>query len=186
MSWQGLCYVDENLAIINEVNGRPITTLNLSPFYLTNRAQRWVLNLPLEPTLVGPALGMITAAMFEANYEKLITLPMPQVVDMTVGQLASRYRTGTASARASSVDVRNADAIPIGRFISFSNHAKVYIVTGRGAGSIGIFPTLRTAIVAPIDMNVVPNLVSRQVSDVMQVVITRKISRIRIRLAENI
>ena len=181
MSWLGLCYVDENMAIINEVAGRPDTALNLGTYYVSNNAQRWVLNLPLEPALTfeaGNRLGPAFAQMMASNYADPIVLPMPQVVAQATVRV-----DGTGAAGSTAVRLSARAAIQIGRFIKFGNHSKVYIVRHLNDQDLVVYPQLRKAI-NNSEIDIEPDFSGRQVSDQLSATINRKVVRLRLRLAE--
>lgn len=179
MSWQGLCYVDENLQIINEVNGTPIDTLNFDVLFVTNGAQRWALTLPLEPTIVGESISGAMANILGADYARKLDVPMPQIVDVpTIGS-----HTVTAPARA--INVTSSVELPLlkGRFIRFTNHSKVYIVMSKVGRNIEVYPRLLQS-VNGARINAEPDLRCRQRRDTISVVIRRKIIRPVLRVVE--
>jgi len=179
MTWQGLCYVDENLQIINEVNGRPIDTLNLDSVYVTNGAQRWSLVLPLEPVFVGESIAGSIANILGADYGQRLSVPMPQIVD--VSTLGSHTVSGAARAR----NVTTSVDLPLlkGRFIKFSSHSKVYIVMSKVGRNVEIYPRLQQRITRD-QIDASPDLRCRQRTETISVSIQRKILRPLLRVVE--
>lgn len=181
--WKGLCYLDEDLSIINEVNGRPTTTLNLSLYYATNKAQRWVLHMSLEPKPIAPAapnneIGEAFATLLSANFDEILIVPMPQVVAQDPVSATATAVAGATIITAS----RNAN-LSVGRFIQFSNHPKIYIVRLSIRNRFDIYPPLHQG-VSRAGIVVSPSLHCRQVNEVIGVTIRRKLISPRIRVAE--
>lgn len=182
MSWEGLCYLDDNLQIINEVNGQPVTTLNLNPYYVNNRAQRWVLVLPLEPALIGDyKLGKAVAEMFAANYAETKTITMPQVLG-DIPDTSGIIATGLAG----STQITLARPTPLfpGTFVRFNNHTKVYIIRSGGTRQYQIYPALFRELSGGTAIITEPAITVRQVTGNFSVSIFRGIARMRMRVAE--
>lgn len=112
-------------------------------------AQRWELEFNVT---MQDASGFLPDMV--SNFYTTITMEMPQlnVKGDTISQGTSTSAiTATGSVGATSVALTGANGtINKGRFIKFSNHDKMYLVTAQygGSGSISIYPGLTSAVSA--------------------------------------
>ena len=125
---------------------------------LSNGAQRWRLTVVLEPTV--PGLKDYRAALLSALESQLgaigsFELEVPQLVTLPPGQPAV---TATGGARGRAVEF--SQPLPIGRFVSFAGHGKVYQLSEAdevtpplrrtlAAAAVNLSPTMRVRFAAP-------------------------------------
>jgi len=110
--------------------------------------QRWEISANLEPLSFGAEYLM---ALLVANGH---FNPIDVVVPQNYGVINRRTSVSISTAATGSIGesdvdvVGNSGLIPLGTFIKFGNHNKVYMVTNDrvGDGPMGIYPTLRTAV----------------------------------------
>jgi len=121
--------------------------LNLSRQITRRTAQRWEIESALEPLSSGAQ--DLFAHIVSYGYSTPITIITPQNYGAILKRTSTSSPTASASANSVSVTVSgNVNLIPAGTFIKFSNHNKVYMVTGdrSGNGAMGIYPALRTSV----------------------------------------
>jgi hypothetical protein len=118
-------------------------------------AQRW--ELEFSVILTDPA---DTFADMITNFHNTVTLEMPQLnmrgENISQGTCSNLVRVNNAhSANDSTVTIDGMGSnrtIKKGRFVKFSNHDKIYLVTatstssGAGSAILNIYPSLRTAV----------------------------------------
>lgn len=111
--------------------------------------QRWEISANLEPLSFGAEYLM--ALLVTKGHFSPVDVVMPQNYGVIKRRTSVATVTATGSIGDSNVVIAgNAGLIPLGTFVKFSNHNKIYMTTGDrdGNGAMGIFPTLRTAVSA--------------------------------------
>jgi len=124
-------------------------TVSLKQRRVRQGSQRWELEFGVIMEDASSALADLVSTFHES-----VTMEMPQlnVRGETISQGTSTSAVTTASAYAggdSSIACSNGDGtIKKGRFIKFSNHDKIYIVTENylNTGTLKIYPSLRAAV----------------------------------------
>lgn len=123
-------------------------TLSLKRFAAKRPAQRWELEVGLEPLTYGAHeifVHLVTKGVTEEF--KIIT---PQNFGVISARTSSSAITATASIGATQVSITgNSGLIPMGTMIKFSNHGKIYMTTANfstASGALPIFPELRVAV----------------------------------------
>lgn len=138
------------VAPITLKSNRPVfvsDTLSLKRQVTKRAAQRWEIETQLEPLSSGG--NKLLVNLVTKGYSETLQIITPQSVGVVYARTSTSSPIATASAGASAVNVSsNANLIPKGTFIKFSNHSKVYMTTSdlTGTGSVGIYPELIVAV----------------------------------------
>ena len=136
-------------------------TVNLRTRTLVLPSQRWELEVGLETEAFGDSgLAGRLAAHRDANGSHTkFNVAIPQLLGVTRGHAASYSLQAKATAGAKLVRVGHTSAgtpIGVGRFVTFSGHAKLYQVTSVSkagtVATVGVFPTLRADVAASESM----------------------------------
>ena len=127
-------------------------TLSLKRHVRKTAAQRWEIDTNLEP--LGMDATQLGIHLITHGLHSLLDVITPQPLSVINRGLAVQgpQELTQASSLGGSV-VHSSSLIPVGCFIKFSNHNKVYIVTANSAGALTVFPTLRYAVRAPVTTN---------------------------------
>ena len=110
-------------------------------------AQRWEISTGIEPLSYGS--NELFALFVRKGNSEPISIVMPQNFGAMEALTATGVGTGTGSASETSVDVLGiTGTIPVGTFIKFGNHSKIYMLTQKlvGSGTMHIYPALRSAV----------------------------------------
>lgn len=121
--------------------------LSLKRFVNKRPVQRWEIQSSLEPLSFGA--NKLFALLVVKGNSDILQVVTPQNYGAIQSLTANNVITATGSAGATTVSIVNSNGlIPMGTFIRFSNHSKVYMVTDdiSGDGSLHLFPELRTTI----------------------------------------
>lgn len=142
-------------------------SLSLKRFALNRGGQRWEIVSGLEP-LVGDANELMAHVVINGSY-----LPFDVSFPQNYGVVLKRKKattTPTAFGLSGSTELvlgNFADGtIPIGCFVKFTNHSKIYMVTETlsGNGSLKIFPALR-ADVSNLEMKYMDDVIAKMLYD---------------------
>jgi len=126
-------------------------TLSLKRVISQKTAQRWEVEAGLEPLSSGA--NALFAHLVTKGYYSVINILMPQNYGVMLKLPATPpviNTTALASAGSSQVTIGNSTTIiPVGCFVKFASHAKIYMVTTADvAASVGstmnIYPPLRS------------------------------------------
>lgn len=138
-------------APLSVVSNKPIfvsDSLSLKHRVAKRSAQRWEVSSNLEPLSYNA--NELFALFVRKGYSETVQITIPQNFGAAAARTSvSTVPTATGSASATSVAVvDNTGIIPVGTFIRFANHSKVYMLTSTltGAGVMSIFPELRVAV----------------------------------------
>ena len=127
-----------------------VQTRNLRTRGRTLPGQRW--DVLLDIMAADDALQARVIAHQVANAHTPFLLEMPQGAALSVAQTAA-----TASAAVADTEIATAE-VPVGRYVGFANHRKVYLVVGRSGGDTIIYPGLVAAVPATTMMLTAPSL----------------------------
>lgn len=117
--------------------------INLRRTTGSRMAQRWEISTNLEPSNDSANYLIHSVAN---GYNTVFSVEMPQVYRM--GVINAVTGTALSSAAASAANIIQisgiSDHLPLGEFIKFGNHDKVYVVLARSGSNYTIFPRLIT------------------------------------------
>ena len=130
----------------------PITIRSNVPVFLsdtlslvrnTRRAatHRWEIDTNLEPLI--ESASELAAYLITSGFHTPLNIRMPQPYRDVASNQGPQGLTSVALAGATTVAVPG--DIPLGCYIRFATHGKVYIVTSTELGSIQVFPPIRVA-----------------------------------------
>lgn len=124
------------------------TTLNLKPVVSGTFTQYFTFTFTLK------VIGHAKSAEVSKVFAQLASLEY-NPFDFPIPQCKFTGKAGTASNTAAGRNsVRTAGSeIEVGRFISFSSHRKVYLVTASTSSTITIYPSLREDVSGAINVN---------------------------------
>jgi hypothetical protein len=131
-------------------SNRPIfasDTLSLKRKVSGRGAQRWEIEANLEP-LTTDANALFVNLVTKGESET-VTVRVPQNYGVIFKRTSTSVPSGTGAAGASTVAViNNSGLIPLGTFIRFASHSKIYMLTEdlRNNGEMHIFPPLRQSV----------------------------------------
>ena len=125
----------------NVTNQTVQESLNLKTVVSGTTAQYFRFNLTLEPTYHDDVSGAL--AVFADQCSKQFstfdfTIPQEHIGSQTAGTVNGSVNSNTLSGTFSDVKV--------GRFVTFSGHDKLYIITAASASSISVYPKLIKAV----------------------------------------
>lgn len=126
-----------------------VDALSLKRTVARRPAQRWEIESALEPLSFG-ANRLFSYIVSKGDFS-VVTILMPQNYGAKKALTSNSTPTATGTADSSSIAIAgNTGLIPMGTFVRFSNHSKIYMTTSDivGNGSVGIFPALRVSITA--------------------------------------
>lgn len=112
-------------------------------------AQRWELTTNLEPLTFGA--HKLFSLFVNKGVVNPITIIFPQNYGADKARTSVSSPTATGAAHVSSVVVSgNTGLIPMGNFVQFANHSKVYMLTADlvDSGPMFLYPNLRVAVSA--------------------------------------
>jgi hypothetical protein len=111
------------------------------------QAQRWEIETSLEP--LSDTANLLYTFLISKGYTNTIKVSMPQPATV-FKNLSTAVRTltnVTANAGATSLTVQGMSSnIPVGCFIKFNSHKKIYMITSSGLNTCTIYPPLRQSI----------------------------------------
>jgi len=122
-------------------------TLSLKRQTGRRTAQRWELETRLEPLAVGAEKLMVN--LIANGVSETVNIIVPQNRGVVKRRTSNSTPTATAAVGATQIPVlNNVGLIPMGTFIRFANHSKIYMLKAdlTGTGTMSIYPTLRTAV----------------------------------------
>jgi hypothetical protein len=118
--------------------------LSLKRTVTKRTAQRWEISTNLEPLSFGA--NELFALLVMKGVSELLTVRMPQNYGVIKKRTATQTPLVNGMLGSTNVNVsNNSGLIPMGTFIRFSNHSKIYMVTAdfnQASGVMGIFPGL--------------------------------------------
>ena len=128
-----------DVTIDQVTNQVPQTSLSLKQVVSKTFTQYWTLTATLEPyTIFTLEDGLELSARFRAYELNPFDFPFPQP------KLNGRIIGSASSTNAGQKQVTvSAITLPVGRFISFSSHRKVYQITNISGNQMTIYPELR-------------------------------------------
>lgn len=118
-------------------------TLSLRRIRNRNPSQRWEISAEVVPSNIAHEL---LAMMVMAGGSDTVFVRMPQLPTKRTLNANTTVTTTTLANAGSenfNVSVTGSQLIPIGEFIRFANHSKVYIVTNHVGSTLSISPPLR-------------------------------------------
>ena len=124
---------------------------------------RWIVSVGIEPQKYG-ATGLLAHRMKYAS-----TIPfrmkMPQVIETGDFQTLNMKSASSIGSDRVTVTTRMSIDTMVGRFISFSNHAKVYVVSSSNGPNLTIRPDLQIDTPASETIDTNPYLTCRYLED---------------------
>lgn len=117
--------------------------VNLKRSVLKLPGQRWSISFKLAPTTVNQA-SLLAGLLAIEDTVFDFTVPQPDSPSATLGTI-NRTVSGTVATGASSMTINSASGVLVGRYFTFANHTKLYIVTSITGNVIGFYPPLYTA-----------------------------------------
>lgn len=157
MTFEGLRYCTP-VVIESVIRSWSNESLSLSRDTLSLDAQKWIIELALEPDRMGDKQAGANLSVHRARHQdgSSFTLPMPQhlgvpEVDATTLQVENDHAAGETSLPVRKVPGEPLIPIPKGRYFKFSGHDKIYQITEptvfRGTGTVietlNVFPALQ-------------------------------------------
>jgi hypothetical protein len=116
-------------------------TVNLKRRTYRSIPQRW--EIEASVSRLDPSMQYLVHSVVNGN-ANVIYIRMPQPPELAFPVILSAAVTGIAAI--SSTSISTLASIPVGSFINFSNHSKVYMVKEIATGLIKIHPGLVSAI----------------------------------------
>jgi len=133
-------------------------TVSLKRVRASQEAQRW--EMSFEVLTADNAVDLLIAGITDPHISK--TMVMPQIEETSAFTVSLVVNGAGGVAGASSIVMNGAGTLAKGRFITFSDHAKVYIVTADTVISNGVslplFPALRSSVAAGTVLNISPSI----------------------------
>ena len=178
-AFQGFRYITP-LSIGETRWERSSETLTLVRQVLTNGAQRWTLDITLEPDSKGAkrAGGKMQAHKAKHGMGGKFSLPMPQ--HLGVPEFAKAVTVSVAALASSESIMVKANpgnpqtwTIPEGRFIAFAGHTKVYIVTDdlklvrSNPGKLMIYPALQKSVALNAAIDDTPDILVQYLAEAL-------------------
>jgi hypothetical protein len=149
--WDGTKVIAQFTAPLTVRSNVPVfasDTLSLKRHLVKRSAQRWEVEAGLEPQSTGS--HELMSLLVTKGVTEEFKIIMPQNYGSTKELTTTANITATGSLGSSSVTISlNNGILPMGRFIKFNNHSKIYMTTSKltsGSGVVGIFPELRVAV----------------------------------------
>jgi hypothetical protein len=111
------------------------------------QAQRWEIEASLEP--LSDTANLLYTFLISKGYSGTIQVVMPQssAVFKNLFTATGTFTNVTANAGATSLNVQGmSNDVPVGFFIRFGSHKKIYMITSSGLNTCTIYPPLRQSI----------------------------------------
>ena len=127
-------------------------TLDLKQAPSSTGNQLWILSISLEPIPFNTtARSNVVQHQFKHHGDNTsFEIPCPQDSGYLPTGAAATLTVATAAvAGAESIALSTGtayEAMPVGQYIRFSNHTKVYRVTSKSNGTVGLYPALQNAV----------------------------------------
>lgn len=145
--YDGSEVIAELVAPLKVVTNEPVfisDSLSLARKVTRRVSQRWEVETKLMPMSQGA--NELFAFMLTKGLHSSLTLITPQNVGAKLARTATSAITASGSQGSNTVTVAGNDGIvPIGTFVKFAGHNKVYVTTQErsGNGTVTVYPDLR-------------------------------------------
>ena len=134
-------------SIINQTVQR---SLNYKTIVSAHNAQYWKFFITLRLSAhVTPENAVASFAQVSGMGYDTFEFPVPQA-PYRGSQTAF---AGSGAKDATTVSVSGGEHIPVGRFVTFGSHKKLYAVTAASGGSISVFPRLQMRVSGAINID---------------------------------
>ena len=134
------------MSVISNVPTFDSDTMSLKRNVQRMTAQRWEITSRVQP-LSTDANELFALLVSKGSFDTL-EVTMPQ----NTGAIHKRVITtavkpkGTGDVDGLTFTVTSANTIPVGTFIRFANHSKIYLLTSKAGSIYGIYPALQSAV----------------------------------------
>jgi len=157
--WDGSKVIGTFVAPMTVRSNQPVfvsDTLSLSRKIMRRTAQRWEIETAIKPETREANTLMVD--LITKGYSEIVEVLMPQnsgVLQQRAGGAEVRASGGQGSSQITITPPGG--LVPMGTFIRFDNHPKVYITTTDVAAgnTVGIFPALRVAVVGGVGVGTI-------------------------------
>jgi hypothetical protein len=137
-------------------------TLSLKQERVSFTGQRWRVSFGVESQ---PNAAILVHMLTRLTSTFEFNVPQPDNPFLSESLTAAV----TASSAAGSTSFSTGATVPVGRFIRFNNHNKVYMVTGQSGSVVSVYPALESAVSSSVNFNYGINTTMRVFYDESQV-----------------
>jgi hypothetical protein len=115
-------------------------SLSLKRQTVKRGVQRWEIEAGLEPLVQG-ANDLFLISL--TGHSTVVKVRVPQLYDISKQNLPASFNVVTGSQNSNTLNVTGMNSnIPVGTFIKFSNHSKIYTLISTGLNTCQVYPKL--------------------------------------------
>jgi hypothetical protein len=168
--WDGTKVLAQFVAPLTVRSNRPVfmaDTLSLHRHVSRRSAQRWEIETNLMPLTTTAEELFVNFVL--SGHSQTMEVVMPQNIGVIRRRTSTAAITASGALGANTVGLSGANGlIPMGTFVKFANHDKVYITTSDSdtiTVTAGIYPDLRVAVPAGTAMQYLDDVIMKGLYD---------------------